>query len=211
MQILEILKRIGDVVNSDSNKVIAKQLNLQPSTTSTWKKRGTVNLSILSEFCERNDINLIWLLTGKGKMRATEEDAQTDQCDVGCTGKIKEQCRKAKLVLESRTSYKGSLWANIDSFHEAVTDKLEKDKKEEESAKMLQIIKENTDIMQDRIKSLEDKICQINKDCDESLEIKCDGFGPKFVETDNDNNRGLAMGGVNDINEIKKLDINKND
>lgn len=57
-----------------------------------------------------------WLLTGGEDNRPS--------CEVGCDYKIKELCQKVKEVIESDTSYSGALESNINSFHEAVEEKM---------------------------------------------------------------------------------------
>lgn len=80
-----------------------------------WKKSrpSLENLLSITEVCE---CSLDWLLTGK--------DKQADNCEVKCSEKIAELCKKVKKVVESNTHWGASLEANIHSFHAGVeTDK----------------------------------------------------------------------------------------
>lgn len=74
MRINDILKRVGIIINSNANNDIALALKVKPTTTSTWKKRNTVALKTLSEFCQKQDIDIFWLLTGKGSPKPSGDE-----------------------------------------------------------------------------------------------------------------------------------------
>ncbi|MCE7934592.1 MAG: hypothetical protein DYG96_08360 [Chlorobi bacterium CHB2] len=66
--IAKILDRIKTAYQLETDANVAKFLNIATSTLSSWKKRGRANYVRIFAKCE--DLNLHWLITGEGMMKA---------------------------------------------------------------------------------------------------------------------------------------------
>ena len=61
-----ILNEIKSHYNIKNNVGFAKFLGIAPTTLSNWYSRNNIDYELLSTVCE--DINMNWVLTGKGNM-----------------------------------------------------------------------------------------------------------------------------------------------
>lgn len=66
MKINLIIERLFIVFKVDSHAALARALGVSATTLSNWKKRETIDYDLIFTKCE--DINLNWLLLGKGPM-----------------------------------------------------------------------------------------------------------------------------------------------
>jgi len=58
---------------------LAESLGIAQSTLAGWKSRGTIDISIIIDFCDNFNVNLDWLLTGNGeKFRTKKVDTPID-------------------------------------------------------------------------------------------------------------------------------------
>ena len=67
-----ILNRIKDYKNFKSDKELADFLDISTQNLSNWKTRNTLDYDIIITKCL--DIDLTWLLTGKGEMILKNEN-----------------------------------------------------------------------------------------------------------------------------------------
>jgi hypothetical protein len=69
----DVLDRIKVAKNLSTDTKLAAFLGLKQSSISTWKSRNSMDIDIV--FAKCNDLNMDWLLTGKGEMlRETSKD-----------------------------------------------------------------------------------------------------------------------------------------
>jgi hypothetical protein len=66
----QILRRVGMIIGSDENARIAEALGVAAQVCTNWKTRNTIPWAELFEFCQRVDISLDWLITGREKSGA---------------------------------------------------------------------------------------------------------------------------------------------
>ena len=69
----DILGRLKLASNSTSDADLARFLGIAPATLSNWKSRGSLDYDLVFSKCEQ--LNLDWLLTGRGNMEK-EPDLQ---------------------------------------------------------------------------------------------------------------------------------------
>ena len=72
MEILHIetsvLDRLKKVLHIATDIELAKALGIKRGTISSWRHRGTLDYSLIIDFCKKNNISLDWLFFGKGSM-----------------------------------------------------------------------------------------------------------------------------------------------
>lgn len=61
-QILEVIKILENVKKKTE---LAKVLSISQAHISMWLKRGTIPYKVLLNYCERKNLSLVWLLTGR--------------------------------------------------------------------------------------------------------------------------------------------------
>jgi hypothetical protein len=66
----QILRRVGMIIGSDENARIAEALGVAAQVCTNWKTRNTIPWAELFEFCQRVDVSLDWLITGREKSGA---------------------------------------------------------------------------------------------------------------------------------------------
>lgn len=69
MNFAEIIERIKKVKNYHDDHEVAELLGFSRSAFSERKRRDSIPQDKLTLFCERENINMDWLLTGKGEMK----------------------------------------------------------------------------------------------------------------------------------------------
>lgn len=62
----EIEKMIRKLKGLKTSAQVAGLLNVKPNTIATWKVRNKIPFVLLVAFCEAEEINFDWLLTGQG-------------------------------------------------------------------------------------------------------------------------------------------------
>ena len=67
MDVNEILRRVGEIIGSQSNVDIAKALQVAPQTSSNWKARRTIPWKEAYVFSIERGLSMTWLLTGEGQ------------------------------------------------------------------------------------------------------------------------------------------------
>ncbi|MFQ5672853.1 MAG: helix-turn-helix domain-containing protein [Nitrospinales bacterium] len=65
MSLIEVIKRIKSALKLRYDYEVAKKLNLSETALSERKRRNSIPTDKLIILCEREGINLDWLLTGK--------------------------------------------------------------------------------------------------------------------------------------------------
>jgi hypothetical protein len=61
----EILDKIKNLKGIKKDMELAILLNVKPNTITTWRTRKTIPHDVLYRFCEEQEIDITWLLTGK--------------------------------------------------------------------------------------------------------------------------------------------------
>ena len=117
LDLSKILLIIKKSRNLTLNKEIAELLNLSEQDFSNRKKRGTLIEPIVKWGVNEN-VNLNWLLTGKGEPYVTKSAEVVAYLDDPETAELMEM---TKQIIQSNTIYGTSLKANILSFHQAMT------------------------------------------------------------------------------------------
>lgn len=82
-----ILKRFKAALKLKTDKELAKSLKIEANTLSNWKTRGTFDYKLFITFCEENNINIDWLITGEGN---------SDKSNKGGVKDISEKYGKSK-------------------------------------------------------------------------------------------------------------------
>jgi len=72
---IAVIERIKEANNIKSDAKLASYLGIAPTTLSSWRSRGTLDMDVIYAKCEH--INLDWLLTGKGKMQKIVTESPT--------------------------------------------------------------------------------------------------------------------------------------
>lgn len=67
----EVLERIKEAYNIDKDADLATFLGISRSTLSNWGNRNSIDYDLVFSKCEQ--VNLDWLLTGRGSMLISEE------------------------------------------------------------------------------------------------------------------------------------------
>ena len=111
MQIFNIIERLKNVFQVDSDVDLAKVLGVKQPTISSWRKRNTIDYELIFTKC--NNINFDWLLTGEGKMKRSEEEndaapcalcAEKDRTIAALTDQIAAKDEIIQLLKRERTS-----------------------------------------------------------------------------------------------------------
>jgi hypothetical protein len=78
LNMAEILDRVGTVLKNHRHESIAEALGAAPSTASNWKTRRRIPWTELWEFAVKQNLDFVWLLTGKEPEQTTpnEEDRE---------------------------------------------------------------------------------------------------------------------------------------
>ena len=71
----DILGRLKLASKSESHAELARFLGIAPATLSNWKARGSLDYDLVFSKCEQ--LNLDWLLTGRGAMFRDEQPTAT--------------------------------------------------------------------------------------------------------------------------------------
>lgn len=64
---IEILDRAKEFLGIKTDTALAERLGITQSAPANWRRRGSINLSLVLSACE--GVNYNWLLTGEGEMR----------------------------------------------------------------------------------------------------------------------------------------------
>lgn len=77
-----ILNRLKEYKNFTTDTQLAIFLGIERSTLTNWKKRNSIDYDLIFSKCEQMDINIEWLINGKGYMtdravHLVNEDRQT--------------------------------------------------------------------------------------------------------------------------------------
>lgn len=72
MDKLSILNRIKEYKKFNSDLELATFLGITRQSLSNWKSRNSIDYDIVFSKCE--ELNLLWLLTGKGEIQLSEEE-----------------------------------------------------------------------------------------------------------------------------------------
>ena len=117
INILDILARVGEIINSNKNIDIAHTLGVGPQTCSNWKKRNAIPWDELFNFSQQYGVPYTWLITGI----KTQEVTQCPTCG-NWSDEVKEACRKLREILESGDEKaKITILNNLDLIRGSVT------------------------------------------------------------------------------------------
>jgi|GEM_PF-1073779 len=96
MILVEIIKRIKQSLNLRYDYEVAKKLNLSETALSERKRRNSIPTDKLIILCEREAINLDWLLSGKESKNfaSIAGKAQSEAADDPKLKKMLDQCRR---------------------------------------------------------------------------------------------------------------------
>jgi SOS-response transcriptional repressor LexA len=64
--ISEVLSRLKDSLSVNTDYKLAKMLEISPSNISMWRKRGSIPYKMLSDLCNKRELNINWILNGEG-------------------------------------------------------------------------------------------------------------------------------------------------
>ena len=70
----EIMGRLKQYFEVSTNKKVAELLELDYNTLKSWGSKKKIVVQTLLTHLEGKDINITWLLTGKGSMRLSNDD-----------------------------------------------------------------------------------------------------------------------------------------
>lgn len=62
---INILSRLKSALNLHKDGDLAKVINTAQNTISSWKKRDSVDYKVIIAICEKNGLDLAYILTGK--------------------------------------------------------------------------------------------------------------------------------------------------
>jgi phage repressor protein C with HTH and peptisase S24 domain len=68
-----ILKRLYNALNIKNDAEFCRIYNIKKNTLSTWKSRNKIPYELLIDISQNANININWLLTGKGEMFLSDE------------------------------------------------------------------------------------------------------------------------------------------
>lgn len=69
----EIIDRIKDFLNLDSDSDLNRLLKVSSATVSTWRKRGKIPYELIVTLCDSSGANIRWLLNGEGNKYLEDE------------------------------------------------------------------------------------------------------------------------------------------
>lgn len=72
----EILKRLRKLADVETNKELAKLININEKTLAGWKSRNSLPVEVLMAFSEQYNVSTDFLLTGKENKPALDEMEQ---------------------------------------------------------------------------------------------------------------------------------------
>jgi hypothetical protein len=72
----DILRDLLKHAKLKNSAALARELKVKPSTVSTWKKRGTIDYTLLVAYCEQKGIPSAWVLTGQVTVKQQNIDGQ---------------------------------------------------------------------------------------------------------------------------------------
>lgn len=70
----ELFERLKQHFKLKSNSDLARIMGIQISTINSWKHRNSIDFKKIIRFCEREKIDLNWLMTGIGYPNTTDGD-----------------------------------------------------------------------------------------------------------------------------------------
>lgn len=73
-----ILKRLKLILDINTDLELCNILNIKPSSLSGWRKRNSLNYDLIFDSIKLKDINLNWLIMGKGDIYNRNEDYTDD-------------------------------------------------------------------------------------------------------------------------------------
>ncbi len=72
-----ILDRIKDHYGLHTNSDLASFLNIHPSTVSAWRRRGTLDFTLIFNKCHDMDMNFLIYGQAPGSLRYTDSDERS--------------------------------------------------------------------------------------------------------------------------------------
>lgn len=161
----EILDRIKTFYNLKNNAKLAAFLGIPPTTLSSWYSRDTFDLDVIYEKCV--DIDLAWLLTGRGSM--LKEKQMEDKVATNATNTSNTQIEH--ISTGTKTENNALLYnmysdlqkkdAKIESLNKELTElKLINQKQEAYIEKLVRVLEhyENIGTIQDTNNMQEDNV-----------------------------------------------------
>jgi phage repressor protein C with HTH and peptisase S24 domain len=76
-----ILNRLKEIKEFNTDTELAKFLNISRSTLSNWYSRNSIDYDLLFSKCE-NEIDISWLLTGKGSMLKIDKNITAEPIEI---------------------------------------------------------------------------------------------------------------------------------
>ena len=117
------LKQVIDEKTKGKHTVFSEKAGIPKSTFQYYINGRTPHPDHLIRISETFDVNIHWLLTGKGKKYICDDDSgkpTNTARPIDTDPEINDLLKKTRDVLVSDTSYAESLKANVNSFHESV-------------------------------------------------------------------------------------------
>jgi len=63
--IKDIIKRLKQKTNIETNKALSKSMGVNPNQVNVWLNKNSINYHVVIDYCDRNDISLDWLFLDK--------------------------------------------------------------------------------------------------------------------------------------------------
>lgn len=79
MSVNEILDKIKEIKEFQADTSLAELFGVAPNTVSNWRKRGSIPYDHIVAFCEKERVDLTWLLTGQVLSKIIEVDGEKIQ------------------------------------------------------------------------------------------------------------------------------------
>ena len=71
-----ISNRLSSVLGCNSLIELADKLDVKYDQLKNWRSRNSMPFPVLIESCNKYNLNLIWVLTGKGKVQLPDNDEE---------------------------------------------------------------------------------------------------------------------------------------
>jgi len=122
LKIDDIMDRVGQIAKASTDKEIAEALGVKQNTLNNWKKikNRKIPFETLIVFSLNNDINIEWLLTGKGFIRTEKEKGITDFYELKHIDLIKK-FKDKKLAVSINESLVDMEELDLESFRDIET------------------------------------------------------------------------------------------
>ncbi|HFH0413755.1 TPA: helix-turn-helix domain-containing protein [Salmonella enterica subsp. diarizonae serovar 61:i:z] len=95
-----VLARLKQVFSVSSDVALCEALSVSPQTLSSWKSRNKIPYANCVDVSTQRNVSLDWLLTGRGTMYITSNQAESRDCSQCAQQAPDEMTVREKKLLE---------------------------------------------------------------------------------------------------------------